>query len=164
MPAKDSKLITGDRQPTLTRKMYRHFNKENKDLIKNFDVFKDIVDTVNQIKSEFVLQPTGYKVEYGGSVIIVNKYKSNKLLCDYQATKKQGKYIPYNNDHSHNFKHVIRWYSSFDRFNNFKMMMFYPCRHMKRDLASIIKNNKVIYQNWTKSDFYAVKHLQQLLN
>jgi hypothetical protein len=164
MPAKDSSLITGDRQPTLTRKMYTQFKKENKELVESFDVFKKIVDTVNQVKADFVLEPTGYKVEYGGSVIIVNKYKSNKLLCDYNATKKYGKYIPYNNDHSFNYKHVIRWYSGFDKHFNFKMMMFYPCRHMKRELAQNIKNGTVTYQNWVKSDFYAVKHLQKLLN
>ena len=164
MPTKDSKLITGDRQPIITRKLFTQFKKEHKELVEDYSTFKKIFDTVNETKAEYVLQPTGYKMEYGGSIIIVNKYKSKKLLCDYNATRKLGKFVPYNNDHSMDFKHVIRWYSSFDRHKNFRMMMFYPCRKLKRDLAQEIKHNTTIYQNWVKSDFYAVKHLQQLLN
>lgn len=165
MPAKGSKLITGDRQPVLTRKLFTKYKKDNpKSDIKDFKLFKEIFDTVNEVKADFILETMGYKTEYGGSIIIVNKYKTKKRLCDYHKTRKYGKYIPYNNDHSHDYKHIIRWYSSFDRYKNFRLMYFYPLRGVKRRLAQFIKSNSVSYQNWEKSDFRAVKHLQKLLD
>ena len=164
MPAKDSKLISGDRKTTISVKSFNAFNKKNPNLVKDYKEYRHIIETVNEIKSEFTLNPTGYKLEYGGSVIIVNKYKSNKLLCDYNKTRLLGKYVPYNNDHSFNYKHIIKWYSSFDRLKNFRLMVFYPSRKLKRTLAQNIKEGTVLYHNWVKSDFYSVKHLEQLLN
>lgn len=164
MPAKDSKLISGDRKTTITVKSFNAFKKKHPGLVADYKQYREIIETVNEIKAEFILNPTGYKVEYGGSVIIVNRYKSDKLLCDYNKTRLLGKYVPYNNDHCFNYKHTIKWYSSFDRLKNFRLMMFFPARKVKRTLAENIKESKVLYHNWVKSDFYSVKHLEQLLN
>lgn len=154
MPAKGTKLKTGERLRVVNPSLFQKF----KTLYPNIDIsytqFVKIINQGNEVSAAKVLDNTaGYKIPEHMGYLAVTRYKSKKRNVDFKRTKELGQTVYHTNFHSYGYTGRIQWFSSqIVRCKFHQIYKFIPERKVSRELAKKIKAGKV-YNEFDYSHF-----------
>lgn len=147
-------LITG-RVSFLNRDGYRLFKKTYPSSPITYDEYITILkESTLCIKQHILENPIGFKLPCNLGYIAVHKYKPKKtrIMIDWVNTKKHGKRIPLLNLHSMGYMYKILFYKN-TKSVFLSSIDIKPHRHIKRELASKLKNGVTPYIELQESFF-----------
>lgn len=159
MPAKNSRLTTGERYNPLNKNLWKDFVQETGIDI-SYENFRDIIWTTNELMRQAITEEAGIELFEQLGHIVVTKYKSSKVPIDWVNSKKLGKKIPLLNLHSFGYIHHIKWFKMGTRFQNRYIYKFKPYRLLSRAVAANVKTGKK-YFSWENSDFWSSTKMER---
>lgn len=113
MPAKGTKLRTGDRLRLVNQTLYRRFKKENPETDISYLTFSTIINECNETSAIKVLDNiSGYKMPEQMGYLAVTKFKPKRRQVDFNKTKQIGQTVYHTNFHSFGYSPHIQWFSS----------------------------------------------------
>jgi hypothetical protein len=137
--------------PTLgLRDSYKEFKKQE---LGYFDIdyktYRAINEEFNKEVVKYILMDAGeFELPYRlGSIRIQKKkmkFSPDSMKVDWKATRETGKRVYHLNDHSDNYRYKWYWKKSNAIVQNKSLYSFTASRANKRELARLIKNEKLI--------------------
>lgn len=152
----DSRLVC-DQQ-----RLWIRFQRENGIKISR-SLFSKIIREGNRLKGEALVSVDGYKMEYGGSYMYVQKYKSKKMYPNYKVSKEYSTFIPHTNNHSLGYNFCFKWSNDSDLIPNMRLMVFQPFRDIKQALKRNIIGGQMNYSTLTTTERRQIKKLEKLM-
>ena len=127
---------------------YKDFDKSG-DNIYNIDknTYRNICIDFNEMLIDYIISDAGeVTLPCRLGTLRVKKIKSkNRKMVDWKLTKEYGKLIYHLNMHTDGYYYKWHWKKQHALFSNKSVYSFKPLRKFKRNVAKLLKDNKVDY-------------------
>jgi hypothetical protein len=133
-----------------SRESYQSFCKDHPQIKMSFELFKQIIYTINEVYASFVLEGEKIKLPQGFGSIAINKKKQVKkivvkgkekmcLAIDWNESRKQGKKIYHLNAHTDGYRYKWFWFKAEAFLPDIYLWGFNATRIGSRTLAKYLK-------------------------
>jgi hypothetical protein len=127
---------------------YKDFQESGDNIYKvSKDVYRNICIEFNEMLIDHIILDSG-EIELPcrlGSLRIKKIKSKNRKMVDWKLTKEYGKLIYHLNMHTDGYYYKWHWKKKSALFTNKSVYSFVPLRRHKREVAQLLKDNKVDY-------------------
>ena len=127
---------------------YKDFNKSGDNIYKvDKSTYRNICIDFNEMLIDYIISDSGeVMLPCRLGTLRIKKIKSkNRKMIDWKLTKEYGKLIYHLNMHTDGYYYKWYWKKQNALFSNKSVYSFKPLRKFKRDVAKLLKDNKVDY-------------------
>lgn len=131
-----------------TYKKYKYYDKpKHPHYVSDYKTYRGILkDFFAGLSQMLINESIEYKIPHGLGRLYIKKFKPKRKTryIDWANTKKYGKRIFHNNEHSSGYAARFYWYKGGTLAKGISLYMFKPTRNNARTLAKAIKYTEVI--------------------